>query len=666
MVRVFLWRTLFTSALGLGAAALAMATAPASAWAQPAAEDEDESYGDADADGATAADDDGADSSPEPTAADSASAKADDDWGDDQEPQSQDDGEDGWGDDDDGPKLSIEWGGHIQSDLRFRVEDKAVGGWYARRELPVGVDRNENQLGLDLTATYGNVRGVADIDFSLYGFSQDIETVGDLSRREKIDPYRFDVHKLYVQISNLGLDGLDLTVGQQLLLWGVGDQFNPTNNLNSDDVEDVLLFGDQQGNFMVKLDYWIDESWTLTGVLVPIFKPALLPRSGELAVSSVERLPLADEDLRYRIHAEQATSAIIAGYPTIVRSVTPVLPETTLENMQFAYRISGTLGGQDVSASYYNGRTDFPVPVRNHTTQTQNVRCNPDDGSDCINGLLETNVFVHYPRMHVYGFNMAGEVGWLEAISDVFNSVGYRMEVALIVPEQTTLALTNGDLALSVATIPAGEYDYEGDGQPGGRQPVVIEDQPFLKWTLGLDYTFTEWLYANVQWVHGMPDEYGAGDWIFPGETVRDGGVASDDPGTIFCALQQDGTTCATEVTRNRIGDYLVLGIDVRLLDQKLLLRLFNILDLTGVDVNTYDPIGEPGLGETFPRRSEHHGPFSDEGFGMVIYPEVNYNFGNGLDLGAGTLLQLGKPTGKFGDPAAGGSLAWARTRFAF
>jgi hypothetical protein len=54
------------------------------------------------------------------------------------------------------------------------------------------------------------------------------------------------------------------------------------------------------------------------------------------------------------------------------------------------------------------------------------------------------------------------------------------------------------------------------------------------------------------------------------------------------------------------------------------------------------------------------------EGFSAIVYPEFNYNFGNGLDIGFGALLQLGKDFTKFGDPAAGGSLIWTRGRFRF
>ncbi|RLB59577.1 MAG: hypothetical protein DRI90_15225, partial [Deltaproteobacteria bacterium] len=556
-------------------------------------------------------------------------------------------------------ELELDWSAKIQSDLRFRVDKQSVGGWYDYQELPVGIDRNENIFGLRLKAQYGDVAGVADLDLVLYGYAQDIEGIGDLSQREKVDPYRFEAHRLYVEISDLFVPGFNLRVGQQLILWGAGDQFNPTNNLNADDLEDVLLFGEQQGNVMVRADYWVDDDWSITGVLVPVFKPALLPRSGALALAMPDRIPIINDYVRHRLHTELGAARLLAGHPTVVRNIDVELPEMTLENMQASYRIGGTIGEQDVGISYYRGRTDFPVPKRNVNTQDSTPACNPNDPADCIEGTIDTAVTLHYPEMHVYGFNMAGELP-ADGIADFLSAIGYRLEVALIVPQRAEMEIVMGDIDIMGYQIPAGEYDYNGPDDGIGQRPAVVEDTPFAKWTVGLDYTFTENLYANVQWVHGMPDEYGAGDWITEGYAVRAGGIVDDEAAIVTCALVDfDGAGCAVETLRPKIADYLVTGLDLRLMRQKLLLRLFTILDLSGVWMARYDATA----GE---RVKEFHGPFSDEGFGAILYPEVNYNFGNGLDLGAGALFQIGKEHGKFGDPAAGGSIAWARTRFAF
>jgi hypothetical protein len=552
--------------------------------------------------------------------------------------------------------LELDWGGRVQTDIRFRIEPKSVGSFYNKIELPVGVERNQNVLGLKLNASYGRFKGVADVDLVLTGYPKKPEGLGSLTQWEGINPFRLEANSLYIEANNLFVDGLDLRLGQQVVSWGVGDQFNPTNNLNSDDLRDKLLFGKQQANVMAKLDYWLNEDWSFSGVLVPIFRPALLPDSAELGLASLDRVPFTDDTLRPRIQSELAASSEVLGHPTVVGSITPVLPDSSFDNMQVAYRIAGTIAEHDLSLSYYNGRTDFPQPFEEHTVSKSEPQCNPDDAKDCIEGKLVTAVKLHYPRMHVYGLNAAGEIP-LSWISESLSGIGYRVEGALTVPQRATMKITNDMLALAIPQ-PAGEYDYDNDGIPGGPQPAVVDATPFLKWVVGLDYTFGEHVYVNAQWVHGMMDEYGAGDFIHKGWAVRQGG-ASEGANLLSCALQRDGTQCAREVLRPRLGDYVVLGMDLKFMDTALLIRTFFIVDVTGFVVEEWDD-------EAGKRVQTKLSPFSKEGYSVVIFPEVGYNFGNGLELAAGVLLQLGEDYTKFGDPAAGGSLAWTRGRFSF
>ena len=170
---------------------------------------------------------------------------------------------------------------------------------------------------------------------------------------------------VYFEGTDVFVEGLDLRIGQQIVNWGVGDQFNPTNNLNADDLEDPLLFGVQQGNLMAKADYSFSDSTTFSGVLVPIFRPALLPRTGDLALARLDRLPHADADLRHRIRVDQAvTDNGLLGdgsrYPTVSRNVNLIMPSTSFQNMQFAFRFATTIAEQDIALSYYQEEMTFP------------------------------------------------------------------------------------------------------------------------------------------------------------------------------------------------------------------------------------------------------------------------------------------------------------------
>ncbi len=556
-------------------------------------------------------------------------------------------------------ELSINIGGRVQSDLRFRIERKGFGEYYDRVELPEGPERNWNTLSVKADASYGRFKAVAQLDFTLDGFSTDIQGVGDLYRIEKVEPYWFQAQALYIDAKGIFLDGLDLRIGQQVVSWGAGDQFNPTNTLNPDDLRDPLLFGKQAGNFMVKADYWLNEDWSVSGVMVPVFQPALLPRSAILAPSAIDRVPFTDAAFRHRVEAETAASKTsILNTPTVIGSATPLLPEVNMENIQWAYRLAGTVGEQDIALSYYYGRNDFPVPIANHTRLDKTKRCDPEDETKCVDGLLKTDATLAYPKMHVYGLNAAGEIP-LSWIKEELHGIGYRLEAGVYVPDRVGVKLTQDELDLAIPQ-PAGEYDYDNDGREGGPLPASVENVAFVKWVVGLDYTFGEHVYVNAQWVHGLVDEFGAGDFLHEGWSVRQSDATSDEGDTVFkCALLKTGETCAREILHPILGDYVVLGFDFKFMNNALLLRLFNILDVSGVVEDRWDEEQEK-------RVRIHHSPFSGEGFSMVIFPEVNYNFGNGLDLGAGALFQLGKDYTKFGDPAAGGSTVWTRGKFSF
>ena len=77
------------------------------------------------------------------------------------------------------------------------------------------------------------------------------------------------------------------------------------------------------------------------------------------------------------------------GYPTMVAAAIPVLPEASLDNMQGALRVAGTVFEIDVALSYYVGRTDVPQAYLNYSRLNAGRRCNPLDSVDC---------FRHRPR----------------------------------------------------------------------------------------------------------------------------------------------------------------------------------------------------------------------------------------------------------------------------
>ena len=563
--------------------------------------------------------------------------------------------------------VEVDFSGKIQTDLRLRPTSIDVGPYYGRLSIGSGVALNQNLLRAKVVAKEGNFTGVADLEFIWLGYSREIQDVTDLSRVDKVSPYFLRVKNLFVEAKDLGVKGLDLRVGQQVVAWGAGDQFNPTNNLNSTDLYDPLLFGELVPNLMVRMDYAFKGKWTLSGVLVPIFKPAILPSWGGIATAFPDRNPLTDDALRQRIQVEQAAAAVL-GYPAVVGGAMPVLPKTSFNNMQGSVRLAGVIKEQDVALSYYVGRTDMPHPYLNVSHQVPGRVCDPTDATSCIDGTMQTQTYLGFPRMQVVGLNMSGQMNPLKWISKKIESLGYRLEVGLFLPQAASLTLLQDAIDMgSFYQQPAGEYTYGGRYVDSSgnviKHPNVIDSTPFLKWTAGLDYTFNEHVYANVQWVHGFVDEFGAGDFIHKGWNVT---KLAGDPAGMFTCAAAIGTAnaaqwgnCAREYMRPRLGDYLVLGVDLKFREERVLLRLFTIWPLNGVVDDHYDE----AKGK---RVQTKHNMFTPEGFSAVIYPELNYNFRNGLELGFGALFMLGRESTKFGDPATGGTLVFGRARYSF
>ena len=452
------------------------------------------------------------------------------------------DSADSWGVDEDdwggssfstsGGDFDLEWGGAVQTDIRFQLNELRQGEGEHARVFPEGLERNENRFKLKLKAPSERFTAVVDVDFVWTQRLTQLQAFSDLSLRERTDPFRLEAHAVYLEARDLVLEGLDLRLGQQKVMWGVGDQFNPLNNLNSEDLEDPLLFGDQQSNLMARLDYApfmgsdsvLLDTLTMTAVVVPMFKPALLPASGELGLAAVDRLPHLDDDERWFAGVAQVAGGKF-GNPTVVTDIKTQLPESSVENMQMGFQIATNILEQDLSLSYYRGRTDMPVPVTNHTEQVKLLddegqplpACDLTSLEPCTTGALETTVTLGYPELQVVGMNLAGELDLLGWISSAVQPLGYRLEAGLFFPEETRLDVTHGPFDFSAAYKVAPEDPV----YLGPELPLVLDDQPFMKWVLGLDYSFGQHVYANVQWVHGMVDELGAGDFLFEGKVAR-------------------------------------------------------------------------------------------------------------------------------------------------
>jgi hypothetical protein len=130
----------------------------------------------------------------------------------------------------------------------------------------------------------------------------------------------------------------------------------------------------------------------------------------------------------------------------------------------------------------------------------------------------------------------------------------------------------------------------------------------------------------NIQYVHGFIDEFGAGRNARP---------------------RRDPTNIDEQVrVESRLGDYLVAGVDVKTLRERLIFRLFGVLKLPTIDLETrlWDDWAPTG----------------------VLFPQIIWNVFDATELTVGAFIMLGDRSTKFGDGAAGGSEVFAKAKVAF
>jgi hypothetical protein len=373
--------------------------------------------------------------------------------------------------------VEVDWGAFVENDFRLAVD---------RVDEP-GFDRNLSTVGLDLTAELvpGSLRFTGDLKFVWTGFTQDL-WFEELSNRNAANPWYLESNAAYIDVVGL-LPDLDLRIGRQIVHWGAADAFNPTNNLNALDLEDPLMFGETVANQMIRVDWNPGAgNFIFSAVWVPVFQPAMLPGSARLVIADTSaEFPFARP--LDRLRAERLRNIWLRSpeyYEVSEPRVAAAMPEFSLDNSQVGLRAQWTAGLFDMSLSYYRGRDGLPA-------STASVSSTYSTGEFAQNGTpilgVETEVALAYPRKQVVGFDLAGQLPFLD-------DVGMWVEGALVFPERT-------EMSFDVTRVAPGAEVIVGP---------VVESTPFLKWVAGMDYSINEYLFVTGQFIHGFPDEFGA------------------------------------------------------------------------------------------------------------------------------------------------------------
>jgi len=378
--------------------------------------------------------------------------------------------------------LGVSTVSHAEVDLRWRGFLRAdIRTFLSSEDGVPDIERLEGTASVQLNARLSkNVAAVGHIRmfFTEIGTPDEYDSLVD---RTRIDPFRLESDALYVEFRNAGLDGFDIRIGRQQIIWGKADRFHPVSNLNPLDVEDPIMFGQVIANEMIYLAYRpyvvvgdeddpIFEELSIELVVVPFFKPSQIPLTGQLTFTD-------DRVFQYRANTPllqqlvQQQRALKAAGWTFNNFATADPPDTGLENVQVGARVGFKLGGVDLAFSYYHGFDDFP--------RAEKIV------ADVEGTNADTDIRLTYPRVDVLGFEAATSLEFLDGL-------GLWTEIGITFHDDMYRIVTTGPI------IGVNEIEREHDRGL------------FVKAVVGMDYTPVPWLYLNVQYLYGFIDEFGA------------------------------------------------------------------------------------------------------------------------------------------------------------
>jgi len=337
---------------------------------------------------------------------------------------------------------------------------------------------NENRLDLKLQKRISRINFSGNIWFRHLSAPQLLSSA-QLYSKDQINPWNLEIREAYADMRGFGFENLDLKIGRQMMPWGTADRFNPTYNLNPYDLEDVLDFGRRRGIEAVNLHWYFSESFSLQAAYVPFFRPANLPLG--------------------------VFSEILSGSTQLPMGLVPneysdklLMPRNNFsEGATAGIRLRGFAANTDFSLSYVYGRDGLPLP------KSAYLQFSPEG--------LHLHTELLFPRQYIIGADLAGNLG----------KVGVWAEAAAFIPEKEIVLTTTHNLPSGIFPIPA-SFDS-----------VVLKKEPYLKYVAGMDYTFRNGIYINLQFLHGFIHERGKGN----------------------------------------MNDYLVLAIEKSLLSDRLMLR---------------------------------------------------------------------------------------------
>ncbi len=282
---------------------------------------------------------------------------------------------------------------------------------------------------------------------------------------------------------NLYLEDVDTRLGLQEISWGTGLGFNPTDNINPPDLKGFPREYEKLPVWAMKLDYYFDD-WEVTGVYIPAFVPAEIPPE---------------------MMGDFPAPPPPPGMTIVVDPLVEQLPEMTLDNAEYAFKIATSIPRVDMSLSYFKGREDSP---QIWIEQTQD----PEDPT-----IIHLIPHAVYPWIDVIGADAIASVP-IDFIKED-EEIGVWLEMAYFIPEELEeltdpqnepylQGIVGADYTFEDGPYTALQYMYRGEGAKEGLDNKPLRQANILAGELSLDWE-DDWS-SDMSLIWNMDDGSGA------------------------------------------------------------------------------------------------------------------------------------------------------------
>jgi hypothetical protein len=248
----------------------------------------------------------------------------------------------------------------------------------------------------------------------------------------------------------------------------------------------VWDFGRHSASNALQLNYYAGN-WTFTGVGILNFSPSVLPGSDWTPAF------MPDASLPEVIYDN--TSLPGFSLPIYVTTTgvsdTIILPARDIKHSpSFGFKVKRSLGAWDLSTSFVYTRDAVPMVTKAHSNLTIDTIIINLPFSVYANARGNIEATLEYPVQKIIGFDFAGSL-W---------GIGLRGEAACIIPEKKYMKQS---MHYEVPMLSMAKDSILPDS-------LVSDGKAYVKFLLGLDYTFKNNIYLNFQYLHGFVHERGS------------------------------------------------------------------------------------------------------------------------------------------------------------